>query len=68
MSAYPRILLADITVNWPTASMPTRLPKGTMIDVVPGSALEAAIGAGNLAPAVVNRDYIGHGALGNLAQ
>ena len=64
MSAHPRVLLADVTVNWPTASMPTRLPKGSLVDAAPGSALEAAIAFSNLRPATP-ADYLGHGGLSN---
>jgi hypothetical protein len=46
--AHPRIVLTDTTYNWGEAGCTYFLPAGTMIDVTPDSALETAIGAGNL--------------------
>ena len=48
MSASPRVVTGDVTIRWDGTSQ--RLARGTVIDVAPGSALEAAIGRGNLAP------------------
>jgi hypothetical protein len=46
MSANPRIVLAMVTYSWDGGTW--TLPAGTIIDCAPGSALETAIGAGNL--------------------
>lgn len=48
MGTSPRIVAQDVRFQWDGVSQ--RLPKGQVIDVVPGSALEAAIGARNLVP------------------
>lgn len=48
MGANPRIVAAETWIQWDGVSQ--RLPKGQTMDVVPGSALERAIGAGNLVP------------------
>jgi hypothetical protein len=48
MSAHPRVVLTDTTYNWGEAGCTYFLPAGTLIDVTPGSALETAIGTGNL--------------------
>jgi len=50
MSANPRRLLSDTSVSWgEPGSPPWRVRRGTIIDITPGSALEAAHGgAGNL--------------------
>jgi hypothetical protein len=46
MSAYPRVVAADTTFMWGGAEQ--RLQRGQVIDVAPGSKLEAAIGADRL--------------------
>ena len=46
MSANPRITLSKVTYSWDGCSY--TLPAGTLLDVAPGSALETAIGSGNL--------------------
>jgi hypothetical protein len=46
MSANPRMVLAMTTYAWDGGTW--TLPAGTIIDCAPGSALETAIGAGNL--------------------
>ena len=48
MAGNPRIVTADVAFTWDGASQ--RLPRGQVIDVPAGSALEDAIGPGNLAP------------------
>ena len=48
MSAHPRVVLTDTTYSWGEGGCTSFLPAGTLIDVTPGSALETAIGAGNL--------------------
>lgn len=48
MAANPRVVTEPVTITWDGA--PQRLPKGQIIDVPPGSALEAAIGARRLEP------------------
>jgi hypothetical protein len=42
-----RIVTAPVSFTWDAG--PAYLAQGTMLDVPPGSALEAAIGLGNLA-------------------
>jgi hypothetical protein len=42
------MVLVDVTYNWGEGGCTYSLPAGTMIDCAPGSALETAIGAGNL--------------------
>ncbi len=65
MSAHPRVLLTTVSGMWPTGSqIPARWIGGELIDVVPGSPLEAGIGAGNLRNATL-ADYLGHGTLQN---
>lgn len=51
MAANPRVVTEPVTITWDGA--PQRLPKGQIIDVPPGSALEEAIGAGHLEPVFV---------------
>jgi hypothetical protein len=46
MSAFPRIVLVTTTYFWDGGFW--TLPAGTIIDCPAGSALEQAIGAGNL--------------------
>jgi hypothetical protein len=46
MSANPRVVTAMVTYTWDGGTW--TLPAGTIIDCAPGSALETAIGAGNL--------------------
>lgn len=48
MSGNPRVVAVDTTFTWDHA--PQRLARGTVIDVPARSALEKAIGAGNLVP------------------
>ena len=52
MSQYPRRVLADLTVVWDPhangAARSTFTRHGTVIDIVPGSALEAAYGSASL--------------------
>lgn len=51
MAANPRVVTEPVTITWDGA--PQYLPKGQIIDVPPGSALEEAIGAGRLEPVFV---------------
>jgi hypothetical protein len=47
-----RLVIADTDFAWDGLGSTAHLARGTFLDVQPGSALEAAIGAGNLsAPA-----------------
>jgi len=52
MSRYPRRVLTDTVVSWDPhangAGRSTFTRHGTVVDVVPGSALEAAYGSLNL--------------------
>lgn len=48
MGANPRIVTEDVLFQWDGVS--TRLGRGQVLDVTPGSALEAAIGAQRLRP------------------
>ena len=48
MAANPRMLAVDTTVVWDGVS--TFVPKGTIVDVPAGSALETAYGLGNMVP------------------
>jgi hypothetical protein len=48
MGVNPRVIARDTVIFWD--HVPQRLPRGLVIDVPPGSALEAAIGADRLAP------------------
>jgi hypothetical protein len=51
VSANPRRVLADIELLWPPGNtlFPVHVRKSTVVDVVPGSALEQAYGGpGNL--------------------
>lgn len=52
MSQYPRRVLTDTDVSWDPhangAERATFTRHGTVVDVVPGSELEAAYGGGNL--------------------
>lgn len=50
MSAFPRIVLAGVTVTWD--SVTRFVSAGTAVDVPPGSALEAAYGPSNLSPVI----------------
>ncbi len=56
MSQFPRRLLTDITVGWDPhangAARATFTRHGTVIDIVPGSALEAAYGNSNLSAVI----------------
>jgi hypothetical protein len=49
MGISPRVVTEDVRFQWDGVGQ--RLPKGQLIDVVPGSALERAIGADRLVPA-----------------
>jgi hypothetical protein len=42
------VVLVTVTYPWGEAGCTCTLPAGTIIDCAPGSALETAIGAGNL--------------------
>jgi hypothetical protein len=48
MSSHPRVVLVKTTYTWGEGGTSWTLPAGAILDVAPGSALEAAIGAGNL--------------------
>jgi hypothetical protein len=48
MAGNPRVVIRDIPLTWDGVSQ--RLPRGQVMDVTPGSALEAAIGRDNLVP------------------
>ena len=48
MAASPQIVTQETAFTWDGA--PQRLPRGQILDVQPGSALEAAIGRERLAP------------------
>ncbi|HEY2638982.1 MAG TPA: hypothetical protein VGI66_03735 [Streptosporangiaceae bacterium] len=50
MSQYPRRVLRNSYVPWPSAQFPVFVRGGSMVDILPGSALETAYGAGNLSP------------------
>lgn len=56
MSTYPRRVLTDTAVTWDNhangAERSTFTRHGTVVDVVPGSALEAAYGNGNLSAVI----------------
>jgi hypothetical protein len=55
MSQYPRRVLSDITVAWDPhangAARSTFTRRGTVVDIVPGSALEQAYGKAASLPA-----------------
>lgn len=48
MAGNPRTVAADTWITWDGVSQ--RLPRGQVLDVTPGSALERAIGADRLVP------------------
>jgi hypothetical protein len=48
MGLSPRVVTEDVVFQWDGVT--ARLPKGQVIDVAPGSALEEAIGAHRLVP------------------
>lgn len=50
MSANPRVVLSSMYLIWDVqgAVLPLFVRAGTVVDVVPGSKLEAAYGAANL--------------------
>jgi hypothetical protein len=48
MSDYPRVVTVDTMITWDGVRQ--RLVRGQVMDVPPGSALEAAIGADRLRP------------------
>lgn len=48
MGANPRIVTAETWIQWDGVSQ--RIPRGQVMDVTPGSALEAAIGLDRLRP------------------
>ena len=48
MGISPRVVTQDVTIAWDGVTQ--RLPKGQVIDVAPGSPLEAAIGLHRLVP------------------
>jgi hypothetical protein len=64
MSAYPRRVLTDTDVTWDPhangAEQVTFTRHGTVVDVEPGSELEAAYGDGNLSD-VIPRAQRGQG-------
>ncbi len=54
MSQYPRRVLSSFYLIWDVhgAVLPLFVRAGTVVDVVPGSKLEAAYGSGNLSPVI----------------
>jgi hypothetical protein len=54
MGIYPRVVAADTVFYWDHVLQ--RLPRGLVLDVAPGSALEAAIGADRLSPLAAHSD------------
>jgi len=56
MSQFPRRVLTDTDVSWDPhangAERATFARHGTVVDVEPGSALEAAYGSGNLSAVI----------------
>jgi hypothetical protein len=48
MAGNPRTVAVDTTIFWDGVSQ--RLPRGQLLDVTPGGALEAAIGRDRLVP------------------
>jgi hypothetical protein len=46
VAANPRQLIRDVSVTWD--GVVQRIPRGTVIDVPPASALLTALGSGNL--------------------
>jgi hypothetical protein len=50
MSQYPRRVLSDLTLM--QGSWPWFVRRGTVVDVVPGSQLEAWYGPSNLSPVI----------------
>jgi hypothetical protein len=66
MSTYPRTVLTDITVTW--GGEPVFVRHGTVVDIVPGSALEAAYGGSSNLTAVLppwQRSDGSHAGVGN---
>jgi hypothetical protein len=53
MASNPRMVNTDITITWDGVSQ--RIQRGTIIDVPAGSALQTAIGAGNLTALTANQ-------------
>jgi len=54
MALNPRIVVSDVDVSWDNGT--THVPRGTLVDAAPGSALETAYGAGNLRAYVAGQD------------
>ena len=48
MAGHPRVVTEDVIFHWDGVSQ--RLPRGQVMDVTPGSALERAIGRNRLRP------------------
>lgn len=46
MAASPRLVSTDFTLAWD--GVQTFVPRGTIVDIPPGSALETAYASGNL--------------------
>jgi hypothetical protein len=53
MSQYPRVVLSPVEVAWGETGCSIWVRAGSMVDIEPGSALEAAYGAGNLSGVLV---------------
>jgi hypothetical protein len=67
VSAYPRRVLATGYFTWPPgASVPTYVLRGTLVDAVPGSALEAAYSVLGLSP-VLTAAQLGDGSTADRA-
>lgn len=56
MALNPRIVVADTDVTWDNGTTTTHIPRGTLVDCAPGSALETAYGASNLRAFVPGQD------------
>jgi len=54
VAANPRMVINDIDVAWDGGV--THVPAATVVDVPPGSVLEAAYGASNLADLTIQGD------------
>ena len=65
MSSHPRVTLVKVSYVWGEGGTSWTLPAGAILDVAPGSALEVAIGAGNLRVFVQGQDDWGGAALSN---
>jgi hypothetical protein len=60
-----RIVTADTDFTWDGLGSTAHLARGTFLDVQPGSALEAAIGTGNLSAPADPAAAAVHAAAGN---